>query len=90
MKHCSQGSSNCVKNANTCNHTLISQTQIQRKILLGFLYLRETFPGGHLMGVLKCHQLTPPNKMVQLNPQAVPEKLGWIHGWSSNWNLSYG
>ncbi len=24
------------------------------------------FPGRHLMGVLKCHQLTPPNKMVDL------------------------
>ncbi len=38
MKHCSQGSSNHVKNANTGNHTLISQTQIQRKFLLRFLY----------------------------------------------------
>jgi hypothetical protein len=38
MKHCSQGSSNHFKNANTGNHTLISQTQIQRKFLLGFLY----------------------------------------------------
>jgi hypothetical protein len=38
MKHCSQGSSNRVKNANTGNHTLISQTQIQKKFLLGFLY----------------------------------------------------
>ncbi len=28
------------------------------------------------MGVLECHQLTPPNKMVQLNPQAVPEN--WV------------
>ncbi len=24
------------------------------------------FPGRHLMGVLECHQLTPPNKMVEL------------------------
>jgi hypothetical protein len=24
------------------------------------------FPGRHLMGVLECHQLTPPNKMVDL------------------------
>jgi hypothetical protein len=38
MNHCSQGSSNRVKNANTGNHTLISRTQIQRKFLLGFLY----------------------------------------------------
>ena len=33
------------------------------------------------MGVLECHQLTPPNNMVELkNPQAVCEKSGWIHG----------
>jgi hypothetical protein len=38
MKHCSQRSSNHVKNANTGNHTLISRTQILRKFLLGFLY----------------------------------------------------
>ncbi len=38
MKDCLQGSSNCIKNANTSNHTLISRTQIQRKFLLGFLY----------------------------------------------------
>jgi hypothetical protein len=38
MKHCSQGSSNRVKNANTGNHTLISRTQTQRKFLLGFFY----------------------------------------------------
>ncbi len=37
MKHCSQGSSNRVKNANTGNHTLISWT-----MLIGFLYFRET------------------------------------------------
>jgi hypothetical protein len=42
MKHCFQGSSTCVKNANTGNYTLISQTQIQRKFLLGILYERET------------------------------------------------
>ncbi len=24
------------------------------------------FPGRHLMGVLKCQQSTPPNKMVEL------------------------
>jgi hypothetical protein len=24
------------------------------------------FPGRHLMGVLECHQLTPPNRMVEL------------------------
>jgi hypothetical protein len=24
------------------------------------------FPGRHLIGVLECHQLTPPNKMVEL------------------------
>ncbi len=24
------------------------------------------FPGRQLMGVLKCHQLTPPNKMMEL------------------------
>jgi hypothetical protein len=24
------------------------------------------FPGRHLLGVLECHQLTPPNKMVEL------------------------
>jgi hypothetical protein len=24
------------------------------------------FPGRHLMGVLECHQLIPPNKMVEL------------------------
>ncbi len=24
------------------------------------------FPGRHLMGVLECHQLTPPNKIVEL------------------------
>jgi hypothetical protein len=24
------------------------------------------FPGRHLMGVLECHQLTPPNNMVEL------------------------
>ncbi len=23
------------------------------------------------MGALECHQMTPPNKMVELNPQAV-------------------
>jgi hypothetical protein len=34
------------------------------------------FPGRHLMGILECHQLTPLNKMVELNPRAVPEKLG--------------
>jgi hypothetical protein len=38
MKHCSQGSSNRVKNANTGNHTLISRTKIQRKFLLEFLF----------------------------------------------------
>jgi hypothetical protein len=38
MKHCSQGSSTHVKNANTGNYTLISQTQIQKKILLGVIY----------------------------------------------------
>ncbi len=27
------------------------------------------FPGRHLMGVLECHYLTPPNKMVELNAQ---------------------
>ncbi len=33
------------------------------------------------MGVLECHQLTPPNNMVELKkPQAVCEKSGWIHG----------
>jgi hypothetical protein len=32
MKHCSQGSSTRVKNANTGNYTLISPTQIQKKI----------------------------------------------------------
>jgi hypothetical protein len=32
------------------------------------------------MGVLECHQLTPPNKMVELNQQAVREKSGQIHG----------
>jgi hypothetical protein len=32
------------------------------------------------MKVLECHQLTPPNKMVQLNPQAVPEKKG-LNSW---------
>ncbi len=37
MKHCSHGSSNCVKNVNTGNHTLISWT-----MLIGFLYFRET------------------------------------------------
>jgi hypothetical protein len=39
LKHYSQGSSNHVKNANTDNHTLIAQTQLQRKILIGFLWL---------------------------------------------------
>ena len=34
------------------------------------------YPGRHLMGVLECHQLTPPNKKVELNPQAVHEKSG--------------
>jgi hypothetical protein len=24
------------------------------------------FPGRHLMGVLECHQLTPPNKVMEL------------------------
>ncbi len=24
------------------------------------------FPGRHLIGVLECHQLTPPNKMAEL------------------------
>ncbi len=39
------------------------------------------FPGRHLMDVLECHQLTPPNNMVELkNPRAVCEKSGWIHG----------
>ncbi len=39
------------------------------------------FPGRHLMGVLECQQLTPPNNMVELkNPWAVGEKSGWIHG----------
>ncbi len=39
------------------------------------------FPGRHhLMGVLECQQLTPPNNMVELkNPWAVCEKSGWIH-----------
>ncbi len=37
IKHCSHGSSNRVKNANTGNHTLISWT-----MLIGFLYFRET------------------------------------------------
>jgi hypothetical protein len=32
------------------------------------------------MGVLKYHQLTPPNKMVEINPQAVREKSCGIHG----------
>jgi hypothetical protein len=39
------------------------------------------FPGRHLIGVLECHQLTPPNNMVELkNPRAACEKSGWIHG----------
>ncbi len=39
------------------------------------------FPGRHLMGVLECHQLTPPHNMVELKkPRAVREKSGWIHG----------
>ncbi len=38
----------------------------------------------YYMACLECHQLRPPNKMVQLNPRAVPEKLCWIHGWSLN------
>jgi hypothetical protein len=36
MKHCSHGSSNCVKNANTSNHTLISWT-----MLMGFFILEN-------------------------------------------------
>ncbi len=40
------------------------------------------------MGVLECHQLTPPNKMVELKkPWAVCEKSGWIHG-AISWNQS--
>ena len=39
------------------------------------------FPGRHLMSVLECHQLTPPNNMVESkNPWAVCEKSGWVHG----------
>jgi hypothetical protein len=43
MKHCSQGSSNRVKNANTGNHTLISQTQILRKFYLDFFIKEKQF-----------------------------------------------
>ncbi len=32
------------------------------------------------MGVLECQELTPPNKMVELSPQAVREKSCQIHG----------
>ncbi len=41
MKHCFQGSSNCVKNANTGNHTLISRTQMKKKIYLDFFIIKE-------------------------------------------------
>ncbi len=57
---------------------------IMHKIWSGIL-----FPGRHLMGILKCHQMTPLNKMVELNSQAVRKKFGWIHGWNSNYNLTY-
>jgi hypothetical protein len=40
MKHCSQGSSTCVKNGNTSNYTLNSRTQIQRNFYLGF-FIKE-------------------------------------------------
>ncbi len=33
------------------------------------------FPGRHLMGVLKCHQLTPPNEMVELKTYTHPLML---------------
>jgi hypothetical protein len=35
------------------------------------------FQGGHLMGVLKCHQLTPPNKMVELKTNELCVK-NWV------------
>ncbi len=47
------------------------------------------FPGRHLMGVFECHQLTPPNKMVESNLWAVWEKSCGTYGWSSNYNLTY-
>ncbi len=36
MKHCSQGSRNCVKNANTSNHTLIFEHSFKEKFNMGF------------------------------------------------------
>jgi hypothetical protein len=35
------------------------------------------FQGRHLMGVLECHQLTPPNKMVELKTQELCVK-NWV------------
>ncbi len=35
------------------------------------------FPGRHLMGVLECHQLTPPNKMVELKTHRLCVK-NWV------------
>jgi hypothetical protein len=43
MKHCSQGSSNRVKNTNTGNHTLISRTQILRNFYLDFVIKEKQF-----------------------------------------------
>ncbi len=34
-------------------------------------------PGRHLMGVLECHQLTPPNKMVDLKTHELCVK-NWV------------
>jgi hypothetical protein len=36
------------------------------------------FPGRHLMGVLECHQLTAPNKMVELKTHELCVK-NWVN-----------
>ncbi len=35
------------------------------------------FPGRYLLGVLKCHQLTPPNKMVEFKTHRLCMK-NWV------------
>jgi hypothetical protein len=37
------------------------------------------FPGRHIMGVLECHQLIPPNKMVEFKTYELCVKRRIIH-----------
>jgi hypothetical protein len=61
-----------------CGLPLLCSSRLSNKTMAFSLSNIEMihFPGKHLMGVIKCHQLTPLNKMMQLNPSAGPEKIG--------------